>query len=354
MKITNQFNLPQTLVDAVSFDAHRTHGDISVTTLIDSPRIFYLKKKHHQDVTQDVSGMIWALFGTAVHSVLERANIKTARRNAFMEVVNTLKEYSARSQNNQLNDEETEEEADQANRVLKWLLRFMFKWFPELEDRYMFEVSLQYECNGWVLSGTLDLYDKIEKCLYDYKVCSVWMYIYPDMRKKWKQQLNCYALFLKEKGIPVEDIKVVAIFRDWNRRKAMSEADYPKRNCLTIQVGLYPEETMKQWIEHRIKLHQKALEGGPPLCTGEERWATAKMYAVLQKGGKRALANSKTESEEVAKKFIRDNQRKYDKELYVRETSSLNRRCEEYCMVSEFCDQWKSIQQEGVVNNDDF
>lgn len=344
MIITNKFNLPKPLVDAVSFDAHRTHGQISVTGLIDSPQIFYLKKKHGHEVAQDVSGMIFSLFGTAIHAILERANIKSVRRAAFMESINALREVVARNENGALNPDETPEEADQAQRVLKWLLNYMFKHFPELEDRYMFEVSLQYDCNGWTVSGTLDLYDKLEKCLYDYKATGVWNYVFEDTRKKWAAQLNCYALFLKKQGIEVELIKVVAIFRDWSRRKAMTEAGYPKRNVLTIDIPLYDETTMEKYVLSRVKLHQKALSEGPDPCTGKEQWATARMFAVLQKGGLRAITGTKTEAREVAEKYIRDHQHSYKKELYIRETPAEYRRCQEYCIVSEFCEQWRKIK----------
>ncbi len=354
MIITNKFGLPETLVDAVKFDGHRTHGNISVTGLIGPTQIFYLKNKHANEITRDVSGMIWSLFGTAVHAVLERANITTVRRQAFMEVINCLKEYVARNENRNLNEGETETEAEQASRVLKWLLNYMLNYFPELKDRYIFEISMVEEYNGWRVSGTLDLYDKIDCILFDYKVVKVYSYIYPETRKSWKLQLNCYALFLKKRGYEVKEIKVVAIFKDWNKQKAFTDPAYPKRNVMTIDIGIYPEDQMDKWVLHRVKLHQKALEDGPEPCTGVDMWASARMFSVIQKGNVRAIPGTKTENEEVAKKFIRDQQHSYKKELLIKEVPAVYRRCAEFCDVSDFCSQWKRIQSEQNGEEIDF
>ena len=138
MLITNKYNYPETLVKAVSYDGHRTTGDISCTQLIDAPQIRYLRKKHHLELTRDVSEMIWSLFGTCVHGVLERANISNKRRDAFLEVITCLKEVYSRGLSGSLNENETQQDANDAEKVFKWLLKFMFKFFPELESRYLY------------------------------------------------------------------------------------------------------------------------------------------------------------------------------------------------------------------------
>ena len=53
-------------------------SDISVTSLIDSPRITRLRSLHSKQMTVDVSERIPALFGTAVHMVLQGLMILTS------------------------------------------------------------------------------------------------------------------------------------------------------------------------------------------------------------------------------------------------------------------------------------
>ncbi len=69
LKIVNKHGAPDEVFKAVSNDDHVNKGDISVTTLIDAPRIKMLKDKH--DYEQDVMDMIFMQLGTAWHSVME-------------------------------------------------------------------------------------------------------------------------------------------------------------------------------------------------------------------------------------------------------------------------------------------
>ena len=72
MKITNEFGLPDAFVNFARDDKYtKGKADISVTTLIDSPRVRLMKDKHHSDMVSDVVDKVWPLFGTAVHHILE-------------------------------------------------------------------------------------------------------------------------------------------------------------------------------------------------------------------------------------------------------------------------------------------
>ena len=70
MNITNKYDLPQSLVNAVGrFSYSRGKSDISVTQLIDSPRIVKLKEKHSPEIVSDISEEIWRLVGSALHLI---------------------------------------------------------------------------------------------------------------------------------------------------------------------------------------------------------------------------------------------------------------------------------------------
>ena len=56
MKLTNKFNLPQTFVNVAMRPAYtKGKAHVSATELLNSPRIVQLKKKHDDDIVEDVS-----------------------------------------------------------------------------------------------------------------------------------------------------------------------------------------------------------------------------------------------------------------------------------------------------------
>ena len=71
---TNKHELPEPLYKAICNDQYVKRGDISVTTLIDSPRINALRKKHWEEIEEDAMDSIWSLFGSSVHHIIERAS----------------------------------------------------------------------------------------------------------------------------------------------------------------------------------------------------------------------------------------------------------------------------------------
>ena len=73
--------------------------------------------------------------------------------------------------------------------------------------------------------------------------------------------------------------------------------------------------------------------GELPKCTSEERWAKPDTYAVMKKGRKTALRLLPTE--EQAKEYIGD------QDFSVEFRKGVSTRCEGYCEVSQFCNQYR-------------
>ena len=72
MKLTNKYNLPQTFVNVLNRNQYtKGKAHASVTELISPPRIVQLRKLNWDFLEEDVADKIWAIFGTAIHSVLE-------------------------------------------------------------------------------------------------------------------------------------------------------------------------------------------------------------------------------------------------------------------------------------------
>ena len=69
MKITNKFSIPQTFInilDRPQYNKGKAH--LSVTQLLNSPKIVALTKKFEDEIEQDAADMVWSIFGSASFS----------------------------------------------------------------------------------------------------------------------------------------------------------------------------------------------------------------------------------------------------------------------------------------------
>tara|TARA_R100000426_G_scaffold30949_1_gene25409 strand:- start:198 stop:1073 length:876 start_codon:yes stop_codon:yes gene_type:complete len=290
--ITNNHGLPDAFVNYARSDKYsKGDSDISVTQLIDSPRILLMRERHKEELTTDAMDMVWALFGTAVHAVLEGA----------------------------------------------------------VGENVVKEKRLYRDVDGWVLSGQVDQYEIKDNALRitDYKVTSVWSVIFN--KQEWVNQLNVYAYLLEmEEQIPVNSIQICAILRDWNRREASLRPDYPQTPIAVVDIPLWSLEERTAYVEDRIALHQNArqlfdLNDGMVLCTKDEMWSKPDVYAVKKPSNKKA--KKRFEDRENAEQFL-DNLK--DKHLYEIEfRAGESARCKNnYCGVADFCNQYKETINE--------
>ncbi len=319
---TNEFNLPESYVQAVKIDKHRVHGDISVTQLIDSARVRVLRKQHDEVI--DVSTMVWALLGTSIHTLLERSEQDSFDIRTLMQAADVL----------------IDSKDENAAKVAKWLSKFIKEKYPEgVNENVVLEQTLTAEFHGWILSGTIDRFSIKEGLLEDYKSCSTYEYTNPESQKKWHAQQNIYAHLLRKAGYEVKKAQIVAIFKNWSKGNSLRGKDYPKQAIMCLEVPLYPDEQIEKYINDRITLHQNAEKGNIPDCTGKERWSKADSYAVYKKGGKRALRTFDKES--LAVEFMRANEYKHKDPMHIDFRAGTDTRCDSYCPVSTHCTQFK-------------
>lgn len=320
--ITNKHNLPEVFVQACKIDRHITAGDISVTGLIDSPQPRLLKNLH--TIEQDVSEMIDMLFGTAIHHVLERSEVKHFYARQLMDAANVLEELGKIP----------------AAEKIRLLARETYPTAFNSDD--LIEKTLVIEVDGLTISGTLDKYVAGSKMLQDYKSASVYAYIYEESKKKWYEQVNIYAYMLREHGYPVEQAEIITIFKDWSRMGLMKQkSTYPPQKVMSIPIKLVDHDQVLKYIKSRVARHKKAMETGVASCTPKERWSTADSYAVY--GKNKAKAVKILPDEDSAIKFTQDNALKYGK-MEVQLRPGEQKRCESFCAVREVCPQYKEIK----------
>lgn len=281
MRITNKYGLPDAIYAAARNDSYsRGNSDISVTQLIDSPRVVYLREKHNKDMEDDLVNRIWALLGQGVHTILERAGGEDA----------------------------------------------------VVEERLFLKVG------DWTISGAADV-QKYAKppTIVDYKVTGAWSLM--DIKPSWERQLNCLAyLVYMNKNIRVGRLEICCIVRDWQRSRAAREPDYPQRPIVVVPIPLWSVEDQETYVRARTDLHRSARmadedEMWLPQCSDEDQWRKPASWAVKKAGGKRALRVFDIESE--AQEFL---QAEAGRLLEVR-GGEPTRCVGDYCGVSRWCRQ---------------
>lgn len=291
MQYTNETGLPDPLVRAVTNDQYDrgARTDFSVTQLLGPPRIRVLRKRHGAQLVEDVADHLYRLLGQSIHTILERAEIGDALT----------------------------------------------------EERFYMEID------GLTISGQLDRAKVLftsEGLLQDYKLCSVWA---DDKKPEWVQQLNLLKLLLSRNGHQVTRAQIIAIYRDWSKAKAKrNESGYPKHQARTIDVELWPESKTIAFLRERIAAHTQA-EWSLPECTDEDRWYRGEEFAVMKIGNKKAT--SLHPFRDLAEKAIETLKaealaKAKRPEFIIEQRPGVNVRCQDYCAVSDFCEQWKAIQ----------
>ena len=292
--VTNKFKLPQFVVDALTHsDYTRGDSDISVTQLIDSPRIARLQREHADEQTKDAVDFVWSRFGTSVHTMFEESLKATG------------------------SDVITEE-------------------------------RLFTETQGWSLSGAIDAQEVSDDgvIISDFKVTSAWSVIFD--KSSWHTQLNVYAyLVRKAKGQTVKKLQIVALLRDWVRRKAEQGGEYPTAPIVVLDIPMWSEAEQDAYVESQIKKHMEATNTDQPLifCSSEETWQKDTVYAVMKKGRKSAVKLYKTEAEAV------ERAEKEGSNHSVEVRKGEKTRCKgDWCGVSKWCDQYQSEAKEQFLD----
>jgi hypothetical protein len=290
MKLTNNFGMPETIINVIRRPQYsKGKANMSVTELLNSPRIVQLKRKHWDDLTEDASDMVWSIFGTAIHGVLEHGK----------------------------------------------------------GDNHIVEERIHIELDGMRISGAIDLQEITPEgiILSDYKTTSCWAVM--NEKQDWHNQLNSYAYLVeKAKKMPVSKLQIVAIVRDWSRRDAATREGYPKAPIVVIDIPLWSFDEREAYVRQRISLHGDAFfemetDGEMPDCTAEECWEKPTSYALKKDGNVRAKSVHETrEAADTALAAATEKAKKGEKFLIeVREGDRT--RCSSFCQVAPHCEQYK-------------
>ena len=291
LKYTNKHNIPVEIIRAVENDSYSKGDSVkSITGLLQPPQISILSEEYADKLTTDISERIWILLGQSVHTILERAN--------------------------------------------------------EGNEDTLTEERMYADVSGWTISGQTDSISIKENTLKDYKVTSAWtvMNALKDEKPEWVQQLNCYAWLAKQNtDLNIDQLNIVAISRDWSKfQYERSGGDYPIAPVSVINIPIWSEQEQLDFIKERVSLHQEAeaeylISGTLPECSDADRWKKEDTFRVVKEGRKSALRVLSTQDE--AEEYLGSHK---DKEkLSIEFLEGKSTRCESYCSVAEFCNQYK-------------
>lgn len=288
MNITNEYGLPAQLVDAASSEYRYKPKQYSVTSLLRGACETILMRRHADRISQDVADMAWAIFGTAVHKVIEEA-----------------------------------QEAD-----------------DELKEEY---IKVAHP-SGYTVSGRFDSYNAGEKCITDWKVTSCWKVIY-DEWDDYRMQLLLYCWMMRQIGFDANKGRSVILLKDHSKSKAKYDRSYPQHPIHVKEFEFTEKdfEEAERFLAERFAEIER-LEDVPdedlPACSPSERWAKGDKWAVMKKGRKKAVKLYDSEPEAETSASVRNNMEGGG--YYVEHRPGEDGKCSGYCSVSAWCPYWQA------------
>jgi hypothetical protein len=292
MKITNKQKLPEGIVRAVTTERHnKSDKELSATTLLKGIKEIILTYRHWDELTDDAADRMWAVFGTAVHALLE----------------------------------------------------------TEGKDEFT-ECDLKVEMGEITITGRIDNYDMNAGVITDYKTGSVWKVSMNDF-DDWRMQGLIYAYLLFKNDFMINVCRFIDLLKDHSKSKAKYDKTYPQSPVFIYEFHTTKallkeaENFIKNKINEYLKFIDKADDDIPP-CTDKERWATETKYAVMKNGNKRAIKLCDTAAEA---------QQKADTQgagYYVETRPGESKKCGNYCICKDYCNFYNNIVKQQETNNE--
>lgn len=276
-------------------------GDYGVTQLLDPPRLVHLRLRHEHELPPEPVKDKWKAFqGNAWHAFFEK-NIRKANN------------------------------------------------MPEYKDRFIVEGKVWDKIFGVKLAGKIDVYDTVDKCLYDYKVTGAYKLKMQDYAD-WERQLNVYAWFLNQCKFEVKHIAIIAVVPEWNHWESEKDRLYPDEVFTLVPLNIWSHDEQEVYVHTKVKqlLETAELEDNDlPLCSDEDRWIKPATFALMEPGKKRAtrVLGSREEMEKYIN-YRAEQGKPILSNFTIDERKSSPTRCMDYCRVNGFCKQHQAYLAE--------
>jgi hypothetical protein len=203
---------------------------------------------------------------------------------------------------------------------------YMYKYAPEdwvCEERFYAQID------GRIISGAIDAIEPTATGvnIWDYKLMT--SYKAQTELKEFEAQLNIYAFLLRQNDMNPEGLYISGIIRDWSDKKV--GGNYPDTMFPVFELPMWKPEEVEEYVRERLALH---FAEELPLCTDEERWMSPPRFAVVSQKTGKTLRLFDSEQQAI------DYQTKTPVTIERRESEPI--RCQRFCEVASFCDQYQS------------
>jgi hypothetical protein len=267
-------------VKAVSTERHNAAMCLSATTLLQGVKQIILTDRYWEQLEDDAADRIWAIWGTAVHSLLEN-----------------------------------EGESDFA------------------------EQEMSYKVGDITVTGKIDNYDMNGGIISDYKTASVNKIRFNDF-SDWHMQGMIYAWLLNRNNFPAEHCRFIALLKDHSKTEAMRDHRYPQNPVYVLDFPVTTGSLFKtgNFIRSKVSEYLKyylAADDEIPPCSPAERWERPSKYAVMKEGRKNAVRlfdDKKSADEKLAE---------LGKGHFIEQRSGGSAKCQSYCLCRNFCNFYR-------------
>lgn len=222
------------------------HSDYTITQILGPPRRTGLKSEGHQEIVRSVYAGMVAMWGTAMHWILEQGSRKEEGEHTEVRNFHTM----------------------------------------------------TIDGDDVVVSGCMDLWEK--KIAWDYKFIKGFQ---EKMKPEHYDQIQLNAWLAIKNGWEVENVGICYTDKTWSPGQADVNPAYPQMPC-QVYIHPYDAEYAERLIIERVTDHHRARKGSPRDCRPTEQWAEPDVWALKNPGAGKARKKcySLTEAYEEMKK----------------------------------------------------
>jgi hypothetical protein len=208
MIVTNKRGWSQGWIEADKkfSDDYVRLGFLSCTEVNEAIRITLLRRRHWDDLTEDISNRIFLILGSAVHLALERGNVTALAEERFL--------------------------VDVAGKQISMK-----------PDR------IEY------IEGT----DPAEYVLRDFKTCQC--FALTKDKFTWTAQVNSYAYGARKLGVNVTKLFIEALLKDWKWTEWQKHPqEYPDCAAQAIPIEVWTDAQCLEYLELQLCLELRLFQ----------------------------------------------------------------------------------------------
>lgn len=316
MIYTNNHNIPLALAVFLATNDYDKHNSISATTLLKPIKQIILSQRV-QDNLIDISSLVSARMGSAIHSAIE---------NAWKEPKQALQ---ALGYSDSIID--------------RIVINPSLNELTESSIPIYIEQRVYKDLNGFKVSGKYDFV--AEGKVQDFKSTSVYNYLNQSNVEKYQLQGSIYR-WLAPDIITKDVMNIHYIFTDWSKVESIKNKDYPNNRVLTQSIPLLSLSETENYISNKlnqIRLYSQANEEDIPECSDIDLWRKPTVYKYYKNPNSSRSTKNYDNSSDAYNHFVKDGSIGLVKEVKGQVTAC------KYCPAFSICKQKDRYINDGSL-----